>query len=152
MDHTRASVDFLIRSGCKAIVIACNTATSVAAASLRKDLPLPIVAMEPALKPASQLDGTGKVLVLATEITLKLNKFQRLMDSYGQDAVPIPAPKFVTAIEAGYTQGPQIDALLREYLEPWLAQPVKAVVLGCTHYVFLKPALRAFSAAADPAD
>jgi glutamate racemase len=140
---SRASVDFLVTSGCKAIVIACNTAASVAAAALRREHSLPIVAMEPALKPASMLEGDGQVLVLATEVTLKLSKFKRLMDNYGKDAVPIPAPKFVTAVEAGHTHGAEIDALLGEYLGPWLRRPVKAVVLGCTHFVFLKPAMRA---------
>jgi len=144
MALTRHCVQYLIDKGCKAIVIACNTATSVAAAALRRELSLPIVAMEPALKPASMLEGDGLVLVLATEVTLKLSKFRRLMESYGKNAVPIPAPGFVTAVEAGLTQGAEIDALLQEYLGPWLRKPVKAVVLGCTHYVFLKPALRAF--------
>ena len=140
---TRQGVQFLTDQGCKAIVIACNTATSVAAAALRKELSLPIIAMEPALKPAALLEGEGQVLVLATEVTLKLSKFKQLMESYGRDAVPIPAPKFVTAVEAGRTQGPEVDGLLQEYLGPWLQKPVKAVVLGCTHFVFLKPALRA---------
>ena len=144
MAYTRKSIQFLIDSECKAIVIACNTATSVAAAALRRELPLPIIAMEPALKPASMAAGDGPVLVLATEVTLKLPKFRCLMESYGKHAVPIPAPKLVPAIEAGMTEGPAMEALLREYLGPWLEQPVKAVVLGCTHYVFLRKALRAF--------
>ena len=141
---TRQSVQFLIDSDCKAIVIACNTATSVAAATLRRQLDLPIIAMEPALKPASMVAGDGLVLVLATEVTLKLEKFQRLMASYGKDAVPIPAPKLVPAVEAGLTDGAEIRALLEEYLSPWLQKPVKAVVLGCTHFVFLANALRDF--------
>lgn len=142
LELTRQSVRFLIDSGCKAIVIACNTATSVAAAALRKEIDLPIVAMEPALKPASMLEGDGLVLVLATGVTLKLDKFRQLMASYGKGAVPIPAPKLVTAVEAGITDGPQMVALLNEYLAPYLDRPIKAVVLGCTHFVFLKPALR----------
>ena len=144
MAYTRKSIQFLIVSGCKAIVIACNTATSVAAAALRRELALPIIAMEPALKPASMVAGDGPVLVLATEVTLKLPKFQRLMASYGEHAVPIPAPKLVPAIEAGITEGPAMETLLKEYLSPWLNQPVKAVVLGCTHFVFLKKTLRAY--------
>ena len=141
---SRKSVQFLTEKGCKAVVIACNTATSVAADALRSELSLPIVAMEPALKPASLIAQEGQVLVLATEITLKLSKFKQLMESYGRDAVPIPAPKFVTAVEAGMIQGPEIAALFDETLGPYLQKPVKAVVLGCTHYTFLKPALRAY--------
>lgn len=142
MAHTRHSVAFLVEADCKAIVIACNTATSVAAAVLRRELELPIIAMEPALKPAALLAGDGQVLVMATEVTLKLPKFQRLMESYGKNAVPIPAPKLVPAVEAGITAGPAMQALLEAYLAPYLPRPVKAVVLGCTHFVFLKPALR----------
>ncbi|MBE0601219.1 MAG: aspartate/glutamate racemase family protein, partial [Firmicutes bacterium] len=137
-------VRFLIAAGCKAIVIACNTATSVAAATLRKEIALPIVAMEPALKPASMVAGDGLVLVLATEVTLKLDKFKALMNIYGKNAVPVPAPKLVKAVEAGMLDGEEMNALLTEYLSPWLDHTVKAVVLGCTHYVFLKRALRGF--------
>lgn len=144
MEYARACVRYLIASDCKAIVIACNTATSVAAATLRRELDMPIVAMEPALKPASMVEGDGQVLVLATEVTLKLDKFRHLMNSYGRDAVPIPAPKLVTAIEAGLWEGDAVRALLHEYLSPFLDRPVKAVVLGCTHFVFLRQALRAY--------
>ncbi len=150
LSHTRRSIQFLIDSGCKAIVIACNTATSVAAAALRRELTLPIVAMEPALKPASMVQRDGRVLVLATEVTLKLPKFKRLMESYGKDAVPIPSPKLVTVIEAGLTDGEEVRALLHEYLSPYLDKPVKAVVLGCTHFVFLRQALSAFLPAGIP--
>jgi len=144
MSYSRACVRYLIASDCKAIVIACNTATSVAAAALREEINMPIIAMEPALKPASMLPGGGLVLVLATEVTLKLDKFKQLMDIYGHDAVPIPAPKLVEAIEAGIWEGARIRALFEEYLAPHLKKPVKAVVLGCTHYVFLKQALREY--------
>ena len=142
--YSRECVRFLTDAGSKAIVIACNTATSVAAAALRKELALPVVAMEPALKPASMLAGNGQVLVLATEVTLKLDKFKTLMKSYGKDAIPVPAPKLVTAVEAGILNGAEMNALFHTYLAPYLDRPVKAVVLGCTHFVFLKPALRGF--------
>ena len=140
---TREAVDRLISLGCKAIVIACNTATSAAASVLRAELPLPIVGMEPALKPASQLPGDGAVLVMATVMTLRQEKFNRLMERYGRDAVPVPCPGLVELIEAGETEGPQIDRMLRQLLSPRLDRPVKAVVLGCTHYIFLKRSLRA---------
>jgi glutamate racemase len=139
---SRGAAEKLVSLGCKAIVIACNTATSAAAAALRTELALPIVAMEPALKPASLLPGEGSVLVMATVMTLRLPKFQALMKRYGADAVPVPCPGLVELIEAGETDGPRIDAKLNELLSPFLDRPVKAVVLGCTHYVFLKPALR----------
>ena len=141
---THLAVDKLIAMDCKAVVIACNTATSAAAGPLRQELHMPVIGMEPALKPAALLPQEGAVLVMATAMTLKLGKFQALMAQYGQHAVPVPCPGLVELIEAGETDGPRIRAKLAEYLSPWLTQPVKAVVLGCTHYVFLRRALRAY--------
>lgn len=140
---TRAGVCQLIDRGAKAIVIACNTATSAAAATLRAELPLPIVGMEPALKPASQLPGSGTVLVMATTMTLRQEKFLRLMERYGSDAIPVPSPGLVELVEAGETDGPRMQAFLTQLLHPYLQQPVKAVVLGCTHYLFVRRAIAA---------
>lgn len=137
------AVERLIELRCKAIVIACNTATSVSAGKLRQELDLPIIGMEPALKPASQLPGDGKILVMATRVTLALPKFQALMAQYGRDAVPVPCPGLMECVERGELEGPQVTALLRQLLGPWLSQPVKAVVLGCTHYPFLRKAIAA---------
>jgi glutamate racemase len=139
---TRSAAERLINLGCKAILIACNTATSAAAETLRSELAIPIIGMEPALKPAALLPGSGVVLVMATAMTLKLDKFHALMTRFGQDAVPIPCPGLVELIETGETDGPRVEAKLRELLSPYLDRPVKAVVLGCTHYIFLKPTLR----------
>lgn len=137
------AVERLIELRCKAIVIACNTATSVSAGKLRQELALPIIGMEPALKPASLLPGEGKILVMATRVTLALPKFQALMAQYGRDAVPVPCPGLMKCVERGELEGPQVTALLRQLLGPWLSQPVKAVVLGCTHYPFLRKAIAA---------
>lgn len=137
------AVERLIELRCKAIVIACNTATSVSAGKLRQELALPIIGMEPALKPASLLPGEGKILVMATRVTLALPKFQALMAQYGRDAVPVPCPGLMECVERGELEGPQVTALLRQLLGPWLSQPVKAVVLGCTHYPFLRKAISA---------
>lgn len=137
------AVERLIELRCKAIVIACNTATSVSAGKLRQELALPIIGMEPALKPASLLPGEGKILVMATRVTLALPKFQALMAQYGRDAVPVPCPGLMECVERGELKGPQVTALLRQLLGPWLSQPVKAVVLGCTHYPFLRKAIAA---------
>lgn len=137
------AVERLIELRCKAIVIACNTATSVSAGKLRQELALPIIGMEPALKPASLLPGEGKILVMATRVTLALPKFQALMAQYGWDAVPVPCPGLMECVERGELEGPQVTALLRQLLGPWLSQPVKAVVLGCTHYPFLRKAIAA---------
>ena len=144
------AVERLIELRCKAIVIACNTATSVSAGKLRQELDLPIIGMEPALKPASQLPGGGKILVMATRVTLALPKFQALMAQYGRDAVPVPCPGLMECVERGELEGPKVTALLRQLLGPWLSQPVKAVVLGCTHYPFLRKTLAALFPAGTP--
>ena len=136
------AVERLSELRCKAIVIACNTATSVSAGKLRQELDLPIIGMEPALKPASQLPGDGKILVMATRVTLALPKFQALMAQYGRDAVPVPCPGLMECVERGELEGPKVTSLLQQLLGPWLSQPVKAVVLGCTHFPLLQEELQ----------
>ena len=142
--YTHAAVEQLISLGCKAIVIACNTATSVAAAQLRQELPLPIIGMEPALKPASLLPGDGRVLVMATQNTLKLPKFQALMALYGQHAIPLPCPGLMECVEDGELSGGRVETLLSELFEPYRHESIKAVVLGCTHYPFLRRTISRF--------
>ena len=117
-------------------------ATSVAAATLRAELTLPIIGMEPALKPASQLRHGGRVLVMATPLTLRLPKFQALMARYGEGAQPLPCPGLMELVEEGELDGPEVEDYLARLLEPYLNASLDAVVLGCTHYVFLRPALR----------
>ena len=150
LELVHQAVERLIELRCKAIVIACNTATSVSAGKLRQELDLPIIGMEPALKPASQLPGDGKILVMATRVTLALPKFQALMAQYGRDAVPVPCPGLMECVERGELEGPKVTALLRHLLGPWLSQPVKAVVLGCTHYPFLRKTIAALFPAGTP--
>ena len=141
---TRAAVQQLIDHGCKAIVIACNTATSVAAAQLRQELSLPIIGMEPALKPASMLPGDGRVLVMATRNTLKLPKFQALMARYGKDAIPLPCSGLMECVEDGELTGPRVEGLLDQLLQPCRNENIKAVVLGYTHYPFLRQTISRF--------
>ena len=148
--YTRAAVETLMDQGCKAIVIACNTATSVAASSLRQDLQMPIIGMEPALKPAALMPGEGKILVMATRVTLSQPKFRSLMEKYGRNAVPLPCPGLMECVEAGQLSGPRVDKLLDGLLEPWKRKPIKAVVLGCTHYPFLRAAIAAHLPAGTP--
>ena len=142
--YTHAAIDRLLSMDAKAIVIACNTATSVAAARLREELSIPIIGMEPALKPAALLDGEGKVVVMATQVTLALPKFQRLMDRFGKDAIPLPCPGLMECVEAGELSGPRVEKLLERLLAPVRGEQIKAVVLGCTHYPFLKKTIASF--------
>ncbi len=142
--YTHQAVERLLSEGCKAIVIACNTATSVAAARLREELSVPVIGMEPALKPASLMEGDGKVLVMATRVTLALPKFESLMERFGHDAIPLPCPGLMECVEAGELSGPRVEGLLEQLLAPYRAMPIKAVVLGCTHYPFLKETIARF--------
>ncbi len=137
----RAAVDKLVALDCKAIVIACNTATSAAAMLLRKELEIPVIGMEPALKPASLMPGQGSILVLATKMTLALPKFSGLMEQYGQEAVPVACSGLVEMVEQGQLTGERVEARVREFLVPYMRRPIKAIVLGCTHYVFLREAI-----------
>ncbi len=130
----------LLEANVKAVVIACNTATAVAAQRLRSAYPeLPIVAMEPALKPAALLRGSGRILVLATPMTLRLEKFHRLMDTWGDAADPVPCPGLMELVEN--RDEAAAEAYLRRILSGCRA-PLDAVVLGCTHYVYLRPVLQ----------
>ncbi|MBR2663510.1 MAG: glutamate racemase [Clostridia bacterium] len=136
----RRVVERLLRADIKALVIACNTASGAAAATLRAELSLPVIAMEPALKPAEEAWQGGRILVMATPLTLRQEKFLGLMERFGAHAAPLPCPGLMELVEA------EDEAGARRYLEKLLAgwdlDSVDAVVLGCTHYVFLKPMLR----------
>ncbi|MBQ9021989.1 MAG: glutamate racemase [Eggerthellaceae bacterium] len=127
----------MINEGAKAIVIACNTATSAAAQYLREMFPeLPIIGIEPALKPAA-LAG-GRILVLATEATVHLEKYHVLAATYGaDDMTTVACSGLVELIEAGNLDDPAIEAYLQEKIGHLRGQ-VDSVVLGCTHYPFLK--------------
>ena len=132
-------MDHLLAQDVKAVVIACNTATAVAAKELRARYDLPIIGIEPALKPAHELRHGGSVLVLATPMTLRLEKFQALYAKYGEGAIPLPCPGLMELVEA------EDNEAARRYLlalfAPYDLHAVDAVVLGCTHYVFLRPIL-----------
>ncbi len=137
---TRTVVKYLLGRGIKALVIACNTATGASAAMLRKELTLPVIGMEPALKPASEIRRNGNVLVLATPLTLRQEKFENLMKRYGEGAVKVPCPGLMELVEQ--EDGPGALRYLKELFSRWPAEQVDAVVLGCTHYVFLKDMIR----------
>jgi glutamate racemase len=138
-------VETLLKSGIKALVIACNTATAAAAPLIRERLDMPVVAMEPALKPASKCAHGGKVLVMATPLTLSLDKFQSLMERYGKDALPMPCPGLMELVERGIVDGSELDEYIADMRARIGGEHVDAVVLGCTHYVFLRAAIeRAF--------
>ena len=133
--------DVLLALNVKALVVACNTATSAAIEPLRARLAIPVVGMEPALKPASKMRHGGKVLVMATTATLRQNKFQHLYSLYGQNAVIQPCPGLMEFAERGEMEGAGVEGYLKEIFAPYAGEQLDAVVLGCTHYVFLKEAI-----------
>src|SRR3954470_9685395 len=129
----------------RAVVVACNTATTHAVATLRAALPdVPIVGMEPALKPAAAATRSGVVGVLATPATLGGERFATLARRYtdGIELLTQPSPGLVECVEAGDVDGPETERLLRVYAEPLLARGADTIVLGCTHYPFLREALQ----------
>ncbi|QGU96761.1 glutamate racemase [Clostridium bovifaecis] len=133
--------ELLLEYKVKAIVVACNTATSAAIEDLRntyKDIP--IIGIEPALKPAVELNRKGKVVIMATPMTLAERKFHSLMEKYKENAdiVPLPCPGLVEYIEKGIVEGEGINSFLREKFSTLKGEKISSVVLGCTHYPFIK--------------
>lgn len=142
---TDAHVGQLIDRGAKAIVIACNTATGVAIRFLReKYTQIPIIGVEPAIKPAAQAYPGGRILVMATPVTLASPGFQRLMAAHADQAeiiLPAPCAKLARMIENGTLEGAELEDYLRSELSQFLLPPPDAVVLGCTHYPFAADAI-----------
>ncbi|MFZ5641437.1 MAG: glutamate racemase, partial [Bacillota bacterium] len=121
-------------------VVACNTATSVAINEIRTRLDIPVVGMEPALKPAVECAGRGQIAVMATPMTLREKKFHDLLQRYDEqkEIVLLPCPGLVELIEKGCRSGPEIRAYLTGLFAPVDKQELTAIVLGCTHYIFIK--------------
>jgi glutamate racemase len=144
VERAAALVGLLLECKAKLIVVACNTATVVAVEQLRSWCPVPVVAMEPAIKPAARLTRSGVVGVLATSQTLASPSVARLCEAHG-DGVEFllqPCPGLVERVERGDLASPSCRALLASYVRPLLARGADTLVLGCTHYPFLAPLLR----------
>ncbi|MBR5475038.1 MAG: glutamate racemase [Lachnospiraceae bacterium] len=138
---TYATFRHLLDRGVKAVVIACNTATSAAVRRLREDYPdIPIVGIEPAVKPAVQHGPGSRIVVMATPMTLRREKFKLLMKAYEDQAeiIPVPCPGLMEFIERGVLSGKELDHYLEELFVPLKDKPIASVVLGCTHYPFIK--------------
>lgn len=125
----------------KALVVACNTATAAAIQALRQRYDLPLIGVEPAVKPAVQVSRSGVVGVLATQGTLTSDRFTDLVDRHGGAAKVIvqPCPGLVELVEQGDLTGPTPRQLLTVFIQPLLQQGADTLVLGCTHYPFLAP-------------
>jgi glutamate racemase len=144
-ERCRILAEYLLAQGAKALVLACNTATVAGVAELRELYPsLPVVGMEPAVKPAAAATRSGVVGVLATTGTLKSAKFAALLDRFANDVRVItqPCPGLVERIEAGELESTATRELLQGFVAPLLAEGCDTLILGCTHYPFIKPLLR----------
>jgi glutamate racemase len=136
---------YLMEQDCSAIVVACNTATAEAIATIRSTLDIPIIGVEPGIKPAAMQSQNGIVGVLATETTLNSDKFNALLATLPEHCqfIKQAGAGLVPLIEAGLIETPEMQALLRSHLKPILDQGADTLVLGCTHYPFLKKMIRA---------
>ena len=137
MDHAEE----LFEQGAKGLVVACNTATSAAVAKLRELYPqIPIVGIEPAVKPAVNCKENPKVLVMATPMTIREEKFKKLMARYEEkaDIIPLPCPGLMDFVERGDLDGEDLQKYLTELLYEFREEKVDAAVLGCTHYPFVR--------------
>ncbi|MBQ8088026.1 MAG: glutamate racemase [Clostridia bacterium] len=137
----KAGIGQLLQRDVKAIVIACNTATAAYAEILRAEAEIPVIGMEPAIKPAQEARKTGEVLALATQATLSLPKFQRLMSLYGDHVIPLVGEGFVEIVESGKAHTQEAFERVEAVLAPYRDHPIESIVLGCTHYPFLADAI-----------
>ena len=135
----------LLEQGCTLVVVACNTASAAALKALRSSFPdTPFVGMEPAVKPAAEHSTTGKVAVLATPATFQGALFASVVDRFAHDVdvVEIIAPGLVEQIEDGQTASEAVESILLESLEPVKSQGIDTLVMACTHYSFVIPAIQ----------
>ena len=148
-EEVRARVFELVKSfradGAKAVVVACNTATSAAVRALRETYPdYTIVGIEPALKPAVLAGNEQTVIVMATPMTIRNEKFHVLMDQYVDQAhiIPLPCPGLMEFVEAGKTEGDELYSFVERLFSPFDKEKIDSVVLGCTHYPFVADTVR----------
>lgn len=143
-DLTISIAEKLVEMGVKAIVVACNTATSVGVEILRAKYPdIPVVGVEPALKPAVLYKKNPQVLVMATDITIREKKFRELLEKYAAlgEIHLLPCPGLMEWVEKGIIEDEELTAFVKDLLAPY-AGKTDSVVLGCTHYPFLADTIK----------
>lgn len=133
----------LVELGVKALVVACNTATAAAVESLRQRFAIPVIGMEPGVKPAVECSRSGVVGILATEGMVRSNRMADLVQrfAHGREVIIQPCPGLVEQVERHALQTPETVRLLQAYLTPILERGADTLVLGCTHYPFLLPTI-----------
>lgn len=137
-----AAVERLVESGVKMVVVGCNTATTAAVATLRQRWSdMPIVGLEPAVKPACLTTRTRRIAVLATAHSLSSDMFLATAARYADDVevVKVVGEGFVELVERGAERSPEAEDAVRRVVEPLLGEGIDKIVLGCTHYPFLRP-------------
>ncbi|MFA5677403.1 MAG: glutamate racemase [Pseudomonas sp.] len=144
VERSSRIAEFLLAQGAKSLVVACNTATAAAVADLRRGYSVPIIGMEPAVKPATRATRSGVVGVLATTGTLRSAKFAALLDRFAGSVKVItqPCPGLVECVERGEVDSEPLARLLCDYTRPLLEAGCDTLILGCTHYPFLKDLLQ----------
>ncbi len=140
---TTRACRFLIEQGVKLIVIACNTASQAALTTLRATFPLPFVGVVPAVKPAARFTKHGRVGVAATNQAARAAYLRQLIDDYasGIQVYAVGCPELVTLVERGELSGPLVEETLSHSLHPVLVHDIDVLVLGCTHFPALRPAI-----------
>src|SRR5690606_38097917 len=138
------NVEELLELGCKIIVVACNTATTNAISTLREKYEIPIIGIEPAIKPAALQTTSKSIGILATKGTLSSALFSKTTKEFSKNisVVEIIGEGLVTLIEAGNLDGPEMVALLEKHTKPMIAADIDYLVLGCSHYPYIIPQLK----------
>ncbi len=139
--------DELVSRGVKAILLACNTATATCIRQIREKLDVPVVSVEPAIKPACSADGTGKVLMMATLATTKLKRYLELQGRMPDPSrvINVPCPGLVDRIEHNIFEDDAFDDLFDRFLAPYHGMEIDGIVLGCTHYIFIGGAVSRYA-------
>ena len=145
-DLSFAAAQALFAQGVKALVIACNTATSASINVLRKRLDVPVISVEPAIKPACEIPGDGKIFMLATAATTRLARYRALQERMPdpQRVLNFGISGIVARIESGIVADDAFDDIFDAYLAPYHGMKADGIVLGCTHYIFIARAVERY--------
>jgi len=138
------NTELLLAKGCKIIIVACNTATTNAIDYLRSSYKVPFIGIEPAIKPAALFSKTGAIGILATKGTLASALFEKTAQTYTQNITTIrqDGQGLVPLVEKGDLESEEVSVLLKKYLQPMIDKNIDHLVLGCTHYPYLIPAIQ----------
>ncbi len=146
---SEAAAEYLLSMGVKALVVACNTATSASIKALRQKLEVPVVSVEPAIKPACESPSPGRVLMLATVATTRLARYRALQQRMPDPSrvINVGCSGLVERIERGETRDDAFDDILSLRLAPYEGMEVSGIVLGCTHFPFIAGAIARYAGA-----